>query len=212
MGSVAAGGALLGRTTVVFEGIDKSLKAWHIVVFIVLAVAIGAWTGLSTAPDLGDRASEEIGTEVSILDMRFSGYEYDEAAEFFTALGEDGRSDYATTFLIPDTLFAIVLFFAVGGLMIFLTRPGERFSVPLNEMVRLVIVALAFSAMAMDVLENIALWIALSGGEEPATGVVAAANLFTGVKWLALAGSFAALIATIIVALIRGTTSQTATA
>lgn len=196
----------------VFEGIDKSLKAWHVIVFIVIAVALGALTLLSTGPDLADRASAGIGHDVQLLDQRFSGYEYEEVEEFFVALGEEGRSDYGTSYLIPDALFEIFLFLAAGSLLIFLTRPTGRFTVPLNEMVRLVLVALPFTAMAMGLMENFALWIALGGGEEPATGVVAAGHLFTGIKWLALAGTAAGVIATVVIALLRGTTSQTATA
>lgn len=190
----------------IVEGIDKGLKAWHVIVFVVIALGLGALTGLSTGPEVTDRAG------VEILDMRLSGYDYAEVEELLTGLGEDGRSYYATSYLIPDTLFAIFLFLGVGSLLAFLTRPGHRFSVPLNEMVRLVILALPFAGMAMEIMENLSLWIILGSGTEPASGVVAAASLFTGIKWLAYAGTLAALIATVIVAVIRGSTSQTATA
>ncbi len=68
----------------------------------------------------------------------------------------------------------------------------------------LVVVALSFVAFACDWVEDIALWIVLGAGENPASAAVALASTVTGLKWLALAGSLAALVATVIVAVIRG--------
>ena len=186
----------------VFDRIDKGLKPWHVLAFIVIALGLGAVLGLSTGPHLRDLAG------VDIFEMRFNGYNFEEAVTILTALGEEGRSYYSGSHLITDIFFAPFLFLAVSSLFLWLSRPGHRFSVPLNETIRLIIVALAFIAFSVDILEDIALWIVLGSGVEPATGVVAAASTFTGVKWLALAGSMAGLLATIIIAVIRGVSSQ----
>ena len=188
----------------VFDRIDNGLKPWHVVAFVVVALALGALLGLSTGPHLRDLAS------VDIFELRFNGYHYEDAVVILQGLGEEGRSYYATSHLIPDIFFALFLFLAVSSLFLWLSRPGHRFAVPLNETVRLIIVSLAFVAFGADILEDIALWIVLGSGVEPATGVVAAASTFTGVKWLALAGSFAGLLATVIIAVIRGVSTQDA--
>ena len=191
----------------VFEQIDKGLKSWHVLAFIVIAVGLGAILGLATGPNIRDLAGG-----LDSFDLRLGGYDYAEAVELLTALGSEGRNYYGTSHLITDLFFVPFFFLAVTSLFLWLTRPGQRFSVPLNEGVRMIVVAIAFVAFATDLLENISIWVMLGSGEEPATSLVAAASLFTGVKWLALAGAVAALAATVIVAVIRGTTSQEASA
>ena len=193
----------MGETkTVVFDRIDKGLKPWHVLAFIVIALGLGAIVGLVTGPELRDISG------LDTFDLRFNGYEYEEAVELLTALGADGRSYYAGSHLLADIFFAPFLFLAVSSLFLWLTRPGHRFAVPLHENIRLIIVALSFIAFATDFLEDIALWIILGGGVEPATAAVAAASMFTAIKWLALAGSLAGLLATIIIAVIRGVSSS----
>lgn len=186
----------------VFDRIDAGLKPWHVLAFVVIALGLGAIVGLSTGPHLRDIAG------LDLFEMRFGGYDFEEAVVLLEALGEDGRSYYSGSHLIADLFFAPFLFLAVGSSFLWLTRPGKRFAVPLGENVRLIIVSLAFLGFALDLLENIALWIILGSGVDPASGVVSAASTFTGVKWLALAGSLAGLLATIIVAVIRGVTTQ----
>ncbi len=183
----------------VFDRIDRGLKPWHVLAFIVIAVGLGAILGLVTGPHLRD-----VTNGLDTFDIRFNGYTLEEAVELLTALGSDGRSYYATSQLITDFIFAPFLFLAVSSLFLWLTRPGHRFTVPLHENVRLVVVALSFVAFACDWVEDVALWIILGSGEDPASAAVALASTTTGLKWLALAGSLAALAATVIVALIRG--------
>lgn len=182
----------------VFDRLDRDLKPWHVLAFIVIALGLGAILGLVTGPHLRDI------TGLDNFDMRFNGYHYEDAVELLIALGADGRSYYSGSQLITDFVFAPFLFLAVTTLFLWLTRPGRRFAVPLHENVRLVVVALAFVAFAADWVENIGLWIVLGGGEDPASAAVALASTATGIKWLALAGSLAALAATVIVAIIRG--------
>jgi len=188
---------------VVFERIDKGLKPWHVITFLAIAVGLGAIMGLSTVPHIRD-----IAPGVQIFDLHFAGYHYEEALEILAALGEEGRSYYGAPHLILDTLFLPFLFLGVASLFLWLTRPGQRFAVPLHENIRLVVVALAFVGMIADLVENIGVWIILATADEPSTGVVALSGIFTGVKWLALSAAMAALIATIVIALIRGVSTQ----
>ncbi len=186
----------------VFDRVDRGLKPWHVLAFIVIALGLGAILGLVTGPHLRDI------TGLDTFDLRFNGYSHAEATELLTALGSDGRSYYATSQLITDFIFAPFLFLAVSSLFLWLTRPGHRFAVPLHENIRLVVVALSFAAMATDLIEDVCIWIMLGYGTDPASGVVAMSSAVSGVKWLALAGSIAALAATIIVAIIRGVSTQ----
>lgn len=188
----------------VFDRIDRGLKPWHVIAFVVIALGLGAIVGLATGPHIRDL------TGLEPFDFRFNGYDFEEAVALLTALGSEGRSYYSGSHLIADTFFAPFLFLAVSSLFLWLTRPGQRFSVPLNESIRLIIVALAFLAFGMDILENIGLWVIVGSGVEPATGVVAGASVVSGLKWLAMAGALAGLLATIIIAVIRGASSQDA--
>ena len=191
----------------VFERVDKGLKPWHVIVFLAVAIGLGAIVGLSTAPEVRDLAVAEADT-VQLLDLRFNGYTEAEAEFFLEELGEEAQSYYAAPHLILDTLFAPFLFLAITSLFLWLTRPGQRFAVPLHENIRLVVVALAFVGLVADLTENIGLWIVLGAAETPAAAAVTFSGITTGVKWLALSGAVAALAATIIIALIRGVSSQ----
>ena len=192
----------------VFDRIDKGLKPWQVIAFVVIAVGLGAILGLSTGSHLRDL----LPAGVDILDMRFLGYSYEEAVELLVALGSDGRSYYATSQLLTDIVFIPFAFLAVASVFLWLTRPGQKFSVPLSEGIRVVVIAIAFTAMLSDFVENISILVMLGSGEDPANGVVALASTIAGIKWLAYAGSWAALAATVIVAVVRGTSSQQATA
>jgi hypothetical protein len=191
---------------VVFERIDKGLKPWHVITFLAIAVGLGAIMGLSTVPHIRDIAVA--GDAVQIFDLQFGGYHYEEALAVLAGLGEEAQSYYGAPHLILDTLFLPFLFLGVTSLFLWLTRPGQRFAVPLHENIRLVVVALAFVGMISDLMENIGVWIILGTADEPSTGIVAMSGIFTGVKWLALSGAMAALVATIIIALIRGVSTQ----
>ena len=191
-----------GEKTVVFDRIDRGLKPWHVAAFIVVALGLGAIVGLATGTHIRDL------TGLEPLGFRFNGYDFEEVVALLTALGSEGRSYYSGSHLIADTFFVPFMFLAVSSLFLWLTRPGQRFAVPLHEHIRLIVVALAFVAFGTDILENIALWVIVGSGVEPAAGVVAGADVFSGVKWLAMAGALAGLLATIIIAVIRGASSR----
>lgn len=190
----------------VFERIDKGLRPWHVITFLAIAIGLGAIMGLSTVPHIRDIAVG--GDAVQIFDLHFGGYHYEEALEVLAGLGEEARSYYGAPHLIIDTLFLPFLFLGVASLFLWLTRPGQRFAVPLHENIRLVVVALAFVGMIADFVENIGVWIILGTADDPSSGIIAMSGIFTGVKWLALSAAMAALIATIIIALIRGVSNQ----
>ena len=62
--------------------------------------------------------------------------------------------------------------------------------------------------MCTDLAENIGVWIVLGAAEAPASAAITFASIATGVKWLAYSGAIAALIATIVIAVVRGVSSQ----
>lgn len=191
----------------VFERIDRDLQPWHVIAFIVVAIGLGAILGLSMGPQVRDLAVAEADT-VQIFDLHYGGYTEAEAEIVLEELGDEAQSYYAAPYLVVDTLLIPFLFLAISSLFLWLTRPGQRFAVPLHENIRLVVVALAFVAMITDLAENIGVWLMLGAAETPPTAVIALSGISTGVKWLALSGAVAALAATIIIALIRGVSSQ----
>ncbi len=202
----------------IFDRIDRGLMPWHVVAFVIIAVVLGGILAFVTGPHLSDAIAAGHATEVAadpalgaeppmLLEMYYVGFEEHEVTEVLAALGEDGQSYYATSHLIADLFFVPALFLALTSVFLWLSRPGRRFAVPLPEGVRLVVVALAGAGFAADWIENICLWVIL-GAEDPSSGLIALAGTVTSVKWLAYSAAGAAVLATIILALIRGVSSQ----
>jgi hypothetical protein len=194
-----------GASAGVFERFDRGLMAWHVIVFVLIALGLGAYILLVTVPHLGDISS------VTLLDMHYAGFHPEDVEHLLHgadgALTEDGQSYYATSHLIVDLFFGPALFLAISSLFLWLSRPGRQYAVPLPEGVRLVVVSLALAGAIADVIENIAIWVILANDVAP-SGVVYLGGTLTGVKFLAYSGALAALAATIILALIRGVSRQ----
>ena len=193
-----------GASSGVFERFDRSLMAWHVIVFVLIAVGLGAYLLLVTAPELRELSS------VAILDMHYAGFHPEDVEHLLHSpegLTEAGQSYYATSHLIVDLFFGPALFLAISSLFLWLSRPGRQYAVPLPEGVRLVVVSLALAGAIADVIENIAIWVILGSDVAP-SGIVYLGGTLTGVKFLAYSGALAALAATIILALIRGVSRQ----
>jgi hypothetical protein len=193
-----------GASAGVFERYDRGLMAWHVIVFVLIAVGLGAYLLLVTAPELRDLSS------VPILDMHYAGFHPEDVEHLLHSpegLNAAGQSYYGSSHLIVDLFFGPALFLAISSLFLFLSRPGRQYAVPLPEGVRLVVVALALAGAVADVLENIAIWVILAN-DVPPRGVVYLGGTLTGVKFLAYSGALAALAATVILALIRGVSRQ----
>ncbi|MCW5715587.1 MAG: hypothetical protein KIT43_13840 [Bauldia sp.] len=209
--------------TVVLERYDNRISIGHVIVFLVIAVALGAYLAFVTGPHLREAidagvativetpaegaAAIEEGVEeergVTLLDMRFTGFEHEDVDNLKAALTDEDVSYYTGNHLVADLFFAPAFFLAFSCLFIFLTKPGRRFAVPLPEGVRLVVLSLGLAAFVADVGENICLWI-IMGSEDPANGLLFLGATLTGIKWLAYSAAAAAILATVVLAVLRG--------
>lgn len=216
----------------VFERTDRGLKAWQVIFFLVIAIALGAFLFFVTTPHLNDileaqyAAAEQTGEgavaaegaaaaaadeeaieeegPLALLDMHYLGYHADEVSEVRAALIEgDGLSYYNSTHLVADLFFAVFFFFGISSLFLFLSNPNRRFSLPLPEGVRLVVVAAAFTGAVADVIENIVLWIIINS-DSPASSLVYLGSTMTGIKWLGYTVAVAGTIITLVLAVLRG--------
>ena len=145
--------------------------------WVILAAMLTAWLAMNlwTAPRI-----EEMAGGLRLLDMRFTGYSYEEVQEFVSALGEEGAAlhlgaQYWLDMVFPPLLGAVIfLFFR----WLFPGFPG------------LVIGISSLAYVAADILENLAVAAILRAGVNGLTPQMAAtANQFTTAKWgLALIG------------------------
>lgn len=209
----------------VFERTDRSLQAWQVVVFVIIAVALGAYQFFSIGPQIRDvldasfettqaelvaapageaagEAEEEEAGPVEPLDMHYLGYHAGDVPEFVDAMGDD-MSLFTGSHMVVDLFLAIALLFALSSAFLFLSNPRHRFAVPLPEGVRLVVISAIFGAVVADLLENVVLWIIL-GSETPPNSLLYLGGMLTGIKWLGYSVGFAAVVATLILALLRG--------
>jgi hypothetical protein len=212
---------------VVLERYDNRISIGHVIVFLVIAVALGAYLAFVTGPHLrdaieageativetpaegaavlaveADNADDE-DAAIRLLDMRYLGYEHEDVDALKNVLTDDDESYYTGNHLVADFFFAPAFFLAFSTLFIFLTKPGRRFAIPLPEGVRLVVLSLGLIAFVADILENITLWIVM-GSADPANGILFAGTTLTGIKWLAYSAAAAAIVATLVLAILRG--------
>jgi hypothetical protein len=193
--------------TGVFDRVDSGLRGWHVALLWVIALTVGAFLGFVTGPRL-----MELSGDVAIFDVRFTGYGHDDAVAILTALGEEGRRYYRNVQLIVDFLFPPLLFLAVASAFLYFSRSFGRFSLPLPEGFRLMVVALALIGGVCDLGENLSVLAMLLGDGEPTEALVNLGSMFTMVKSAALTLAIAATAVTIVLALIRGLFSRQARA
>ena len=143
----------------------------------ILAATLAAWLSMNlwTVPRI-----EETADGLRLLDMRFTGYSYEDVQEFVAAIGQDGTAlylgaQYWLDMIFPPLLGAVIfLFFR----WLFPGFPG------------LVIGIVSLTYVAADILENLAVAAILHAGADGLTPEMAAtANQWTTTKWgLALIG------------------------
>lgn len=209
--------------TVVLERYDNRIGIGQVIVFLVIAVALGVYLAFVTGPhlreaiDAGVIAMEQAPAEgaavveegvkeeraVMLLDMYYLGFHGEDIDHLKEVLTDEDESYYTGNHLVADLFFAPAFFLAFASLFIFLTGPGRRFAIPLPEGVRLVVLSFGLAALVADVGENICLWI-IMGSEDPANGIVYLGMTLTGVKWLAYTAAAAAILATLVLAILRG--------
>ncbi len=147
------------------------------VFWVFLAGMLAVWflMNLGTAPRIQDMAGG-----LRLLDMRFTGYSYEDANDFLVALGADGTALYLDVQLWLDTLFPPLL----GGVLFMSFRwlfPGKT---------GVIIGTLSLTSIIVDYLENAAIAAMLRVGPDATTAEMAAtASQWTTLKWsLSLVG------------------------
>jgi hypothetical protein len=144
--------------------------------WFILAALVASWLGMNlwSAPRI-----EEMAGGLRLLDMRFTGYAYEDARAFIAAIGDPGRALYLGPQLWMDMVYPPLL-----GAVLFLSYrwlfPGWP---------GLIIGTVSLSSVVVDYLENAALAAMLRAGPDAMTPEMAeAASRWTTMKW-----SFAAL-------------------
>jgi hypothetical protein len=144
--------------------------------WFILAALVASWLGMNlwSAPRI-----EEMAGGLRLLDMRFTGYAYEDARAFIAAIGDPGRALYLGPQLWMDMVYPPLL-----GAVLFLSYrwlfPGWP---------GLIIGTVSLSSVVVDYLENAALAAMLRAGPDAMTPEMAdAASSWTTMKW-----SFAAL-------------------
>lgn len=137
---------------------------------------------------------EDMSGGLRLFDMRFTGYGFDDARAFVTAIGDPGAALYLGRQFWLDMIFppllSAVLFLAYRWL--FPGWPG------------LVIGTLALTEVAFDYLENFAVAAMLRAGPDGLTPeMVATASRWTTVKWSLAAVGVLALVVGIVLKLLR---------
>lgn len=145
--------------------------------WFLLAAMLASWLSMNlwTVPRI-----EELSGGLRLLDMRFTGYSFDEAQAFVAAIGDEGAALYLGAQLWLDYIFPPLL----GAVLFFLYRwlfPG---------LPGLVIGTVSLTYVLADFLENAAVAAMLRAGADGMTPeMAAAAKLWTTTKWsLALVG------------------------
>ena len=124
---------------------------------------------------------QELAGGARLLEMRLTGYSFEEARGFVAAIGDEGARFYLDVQLWLDMAFPPLL-----GAVLFL---GYRWLFP--GLPGRVIGTISLGSIAVDYLENAAIAAMLRAGADSMTPqMVATANFWTTTKWsLALVGT-----------------------
>lgn len=158
--------------------LDRHLAPWHLWAGLLAVVALDLSMLLLTVPRLEEFASGPM------FDLRPGGYEADDANAYLTALGAAGRDYYASAHVPVDMAFAILEAIVLAMLIVWFTRPGARFAVPVPEWGRWLLLAFPVLAAIYDVRENMLVLEMLRAGDQAGPGLIAAASFATQAKWL----------------------------
>lgn len=139
--------------------------------WFILVAMLAAWSGMNlwSAPKI-----EELSGGLRLLDMRFTGYDFEDARAFITAIGDEGVAFYLGVQLWIDMIFPPLL----GAVLFLFYRwlfpgwPGR------------IIGTLSLLSIVVDYLENAALATMLRAGADGLTPeMVASASQWTQTKW-----------------------------
>lgn len=147
------------------------------VFWVLLAAMLAAWLAMNlvTVPKI-----EALADGQRLLDMRFTGYSFEDARSFVAAIGDEGADLYLGTQFWLDMVFPALL----GAVLIICYLrlfPGW---------IGLIMSAGAFIYIGIDYLENFAIAAILHAGANAMTlDMAAMADQWTTTKWgLALIG------------------------
>ncbi len=158
-------------------------------VFVAAMVVIWGLMNFGTAPRI-----EELSGGLRLLDMRFTGYSFDDARTYIAALGDEGTELYLNKQLRLDMVFPPLL-----GAVLFLTF---RWLFP--GWVGWTIGALSLTSIPVDYLENAALAAMLRAGADGITPQMAEpAHQWTTLKWIFAFVGLLALVVGFVVRLYR---------
>lgn len=143
----------------------------------ILLATLAAWLGMNlwSLPKI-----EELAGGLRLLDMRFTGYSFEDVQDFLAAIGDEGTALYLGPQFWLDMIFPPLL----GAVLFMIYRwlfPGLR---------GLIIGAVSLTYVATDFLENLAIAALLRAGVAGLTPEMAAtAHFWTTAKWsLAVVG------------------------
>jgi len=122
------------------------------------------------------------------FDLRFTGYTFDEAFDFLTALSADGRTLYGGWQSTLDAIFPPLLFATIAIAI-------WHLSADIRPITRYMIITVAAIAMAADSFENAYIRdMLIAGADGIDVDIVATASLATVVKSAATLVSLSALV------------------
>ena len=139
--------------------------------WITLGAALSAWLGMNlwSAPKI-----EELAGGLRLLDMRFTGYSFDDVQDFLAAIGDEGTALYLGPQFWLDMIFPPLL-----GALLFIIY---RWLFP--ALSGLAICAASVTYVATDFLENLAIAALLRAGADGVTHeMIAMAHRWTIAKW-----------------------------
>lgn len=143
----------------------------------VFAATLAAWLcmNLWSLPRI-----EEMADGLRLLDMRFTGYSFEDVRDFVAAIGAEGVALYLGPQMWLDMIFPPLL-----GAVLFMTNRWLFPGLP-----GLIIGAVSLTYVVTDILENLAITAVLRAGADGVTQEMAAtAHRWTTTKWsLAIVG------------------------
>ncbi|MCW5695297.1 MAG: hypothetical protein KIS96_01045 [Bauldia sp.] len=188
----------------IFSDIERNLMPWQLVGAWVVVIAAAAFMAFGTIPHIDD-----VTGGLQVLSLHWNGFDHDEVHALAEALGEEGLLYYAVNQVIAELVFAIAAFLALTITFLWVTRPGEKFALPLPEALRLAPLGTAVAALFCHVVTAFAQWGVLAS-EEPASGVVELASTTVAIMQIAYIATAAAVLITVVFAILRGLGSQPA--
>ena len=165
------------------------IRIWDVLAAFALLIASFLVVRLEVIPHLYSVASDKgfFSRRLVLLDQHRSGYSFETVRDHLKALGEEGRSYYAHSF-IPVFDLALSLFLLTFSIVLILyaTQPGKPHALHLQPLTRRLLLVPPIVLFLLDVGENLALMTLMTDYPHMSASVVERASMFTELKWLAV--------------------------